>query len=457
MEVHQTSPAVDEMLPDWHLIATLLGGTRAMRAAGEQYLPRWSREDPRDYERRLRISTLLPALQQTIVEMTGRLFSETVELDANAPAWIRDEVWPDADKLDGNGHTFLREWWRVGLAFGLAHVLVEAPAAPEVRTQADQRRAGVRPYWIAIHPSRVLGWRLGSDGQLEQLRVTWSRTEPTEFGETVVPQVRVYQLAGGVCVVRVFEKRKTQDGREDWTEVDLIQTGLERIPLATFYSGKTGPLQAVPPLREMAFLNAKHWAQQSATDSLLQTASVPILAAIGFDGQAIEVGAKSAVEIPMGGDLKYVEHTGKAIGVGRESLKDLEAQMKAIGAKLIEPGSGSKTATQAGEEAASANSALAGWLQNFTDAVASLLDMTAMYRGDLTGGGVVIHADLDPDSAPVETMNVLTRMHAQRTLSGQTLFGEAKRRGMISAESTWEDEQERIATETPDGGDNVTP
>jgi len=452
-KVDTVSPEVSAMQQDWALTATLLGGTRAMRSAGKRYLPMWSLEHSEDYDARLALATLFPALEQTIREMTGRAFGEPISLGDDVPAWIASDVWPDIDRQGNNGHVFCREWWRHALAFGLSHVLVEAPLAEGVRTQADQRAAGARPYCIQITPDRVLGWRLGTDGRLSQLRVTWSRVEPGEFGDESVPQIRVYERPGiGPVYVRVFERVRSANGLHEWAEVGQIVTQLADIPLATFYCKRTGYLTADPPFRELAELNRKHWAQQCSTDSLLQTASVPILCAIGIDEETtIAIGAKSAVRISNpNGKLEFVEHSGAAIGAGRESLKDLEDQMRAIGAKLIEPTAGSKTATQASEEAAISNSTLGAWVQDFQDAVAVLFDIIATYRGEESGGTVEMNADLDPDHKPVESMQVLSKMRAQGDLSRATLFAEAQRRGMVSPEIEWEDEQGRIATEAPE-------
>ena len=42
------------LIEDWDLVTALLGGTRAMREAGEEYLPKHTEEDTARYEARLR-------------------------------------------------------------------------------------------------------------------------------------------------------------------------------------------------------------------------------------------------------------------------------------------------------------------------------------------------------------------------------------------------------------------
>jgi hypothetical protein len=211
-----------------------------------------------------------------------------------------------------------------------------------------------------------------------------------------------------------------------------------------------------PPLLELAHLNAKHWRMQSDNDMLVETASVPILCTIGVDmpapsqdnngeeGGGITIGAKHGVNLPMGGDMKYVEHTGAAIGAGREALDALKDEMRQAGAKLLVQAEGVKTATQAGEEAAEENSPLGGMVRQLDDTLVDLADLTAEQRNEPKGGGAKAQPNLDPDAAPIESMTFLLSMRNSRVLSDETLFNEAKRRGMLEDELEWGDEKDRI-------------
>lgn len=75
-----------------------------------------------------------------------------------------------------------------------------------------------------------------------------------------------------------------------------------------------------------------------------------------------------------------------------------------------------------------------------------MLDLIAATRGEASAGsGVEVNANLDPDFAPVESMQALIAMRNAGALSDATLFAESQRRGMVSESLTWEDEQTRIA------------
>ena len=58
--------------------------------------------------------------------------------------------------------------------------------------------------------------------------------------------------------------------------------------------------------------------------------------------------------------------------------------------------------------------------------------------------------NLEPDLLPNESMVTLMNMRDRSLLSDETLFNEAKRRGLVNEELTWEDEKARI------GEDNET-
>lgn len=442
MKVDTVSDAVAAMQPDWQLITDLLGGTKAMRAAGVRYLPKRAMEEQSDYDARLSAATLFPAFAETITRMVGRVFSEPVTPNDDVPEWITGEVLPDVDRQGRNLHVWAKEWFREALALGLSHCLVEAPRAEGVRTRADQRRAGVRPYLIRISPDRVLGWR-EMEGVLTQVRIKFWRSEDDgEFGTRTIEQVRVYEIGR----VRTYEK----DAEGNWAAVDDVLTGLERIPLITLYTQRSGMLTATPPLRELAHLNAKHWRMQSGNDTLIDTASVPILSMAGVqEGDDVIIGAKHAVRLPTGASLQYVEHSGAAIESGRKALLDLVEEMRQAGAKLLQPAEGNRTATEAREDAANDNSQLGGMASQLQDTLVDVLDLVAEYRGQDAGGTVQLHPNLDPELDTATAMQDLLAMYRDGIVSRPTVFEAAKRFGRLPEALLWEEEQQRMAEDGP--------
>lgn len=453
----KTLPAVDAMREDWALIDALMGGTKAMQAAGKRYLPQWPKEEDEAFKERLSLSTLFPALSETVQNMKGRVFAEPILLGEDVPESIKGYT-QNFDRQGNNLQVWAQHLFAVGLSHGLCHVLVDYPKTKDeqgnsvVRTAADEKAAGVRPYAVMIHPQQVIGWfseEKGGECTLAQFWYAESVEEKDgDFGVKVVDQIRV--LTPGAWAV--YRKTDDKDGKKVWTRADEGTNTLAVIPLATFYTKRTGFMTATPPLLELAHLNKKHWQSQSDQDNILHVARVPMLMISGIDDAAFElkVGTSSATKLPTGGDMKWVEHTGTAIEAGRMALQDLEDQMRVAGAKLLQKDKQStKTATQAEEEAAQEMSPLQTMAGQLEDTLDQALQYFALWKGESEGGHIKVNGNFDVDFAPETTLPLLLNMAAQGRLSDETLFNEYKRRGVVSDDIEWEIERQKIADQGP--------
>lgn len=446
-----TLDAVDQMGAYWDVITPLMGGTLAMRAA-PALLPKYPAEDDGVYKERLRLSTLLPAYSETVGNMTSRVFAEPLQLGDN----VHEQVVELASNID-NANNDINAWsvdfFREGLSHGLCHAFVDHQKAVGVRTQADEKAAGVRPYVVMVKPEQVCGWRV-RDGVLTQVRYREMIEESDgDFGTKRVEQIRVLEPGKWTTY------RKPKEGGV-WTIHDEGATNLSVIPWVTFYTGRTGFMTAKPPLLELAHLNIKHWQSQSDQDNILHVIRVPILVRIGvqaqYDNQGkvippeFKVGTGALTDLPINGDMKYVEHTGKAVDAGRQALLDLIAEMRMAGAKLLTPDkSATKTATQAEEEAAQDLSPLSRMANHFADCLAQLLQYMADYRSLGEGGTVEMRGSFDVDYMPEVSLPTLVAMANAGMLSKETLFTEMQRRGVISDEYDWADELEKIDSQGP--------
>ena len=119
-------PAVQKMRSYLAIVGPLLGGTLAMREAGEALLPRWPAEDSEAYKCRLATSTLLPAYSETVSHMGSRVFAEPIQLGADVPARLQG-YWQDIDQQGNNGTVFGRVWFEDALGKAISFVYVDYP------------------------------------------------------------------------------------------------------------------------------------------------------------------------------------------------------------------------------------------------------------------------------------------------------------------------------------------
>lgn len=426
-----------------------------MRAAREQYLQRWPQEDQASYDYRLQTSTLFNAFSRTINNMASKPFSEPMRWSEIDPVV---EEWFDNIDLQGrNLQTFSMEVFEAGLIYGLTHVLVDYPktTAPDgtslAPTLADERIMGARPYFIHIKPSAVLGWisdKVNGAETLTQIRLLEHVSVPDgQYGTKVVEQVRL--LTPGA-----WEVHRQDPISKEWVKFDEGNTSLTYIPLETFYTNRTGFMTASPPLGDLADLNVQHWNLASDGYSLLHTASVPILAITGIDDTTkIVVGAKAALMLPLGASAEYVEHTGAAIGAGRQALIDLEDRMRIMGAELLVSKPGDMTATQSSIDTAQAQCQLSAMAEAFEDVLDACIDTAAEWIGLGDQGDIDIFDDFA--AAPVQGAAVqpfvaaLVMLVASDLLSKETAFGELQRYGIINDDLEFEAEAEKISAAAP--------
>ncbi len=435
MSVRAPSALMEEQSESWPMIDALMGGTAAMRRAGKTLLPKWPNEDADSYQTRLSVATLHPVFPRTVLVNAARPFSKapTVEAEGLNPEWL--------DNVDLQGTSlaqFANHMLVLALAYGLAGVLVDHPQAQGVRTRADERRAGTRPYFVAYKGADILGWKLAGN-QLAQLRLLERvEVDDGEFATKTIEQVRVL-TPGAWQTYRQDERDKDQ-----WILFEQGTTTLDVVPFVFVYGLRKGFGMGQSPLLSMAYQNVEHYQSSSDQQTVLHVARVPILVGLGFSAsEPITIGASHAVTSEnTDASLSYTEHTGAAIDSGRQSLLDLEDRMRATGAELISQKPSQTTATQVDAEGEAAKSTL----QQIVEAFEESLEEMLVLLGKWVGRDVKPEVDLfkSYEQAPQGDAATLSSAKKSGVISRQTMFEEMQRRDVIATDRKWEDEQARI-------------
>lgn len=435
LKVNEQSPEVAAQNLPYTIVEDVLAGTMRMRLKASDYLPKRLREDSQDYVKRVNAAVLFGGTNETLKALVGRAFADPMEIE-DMPTWFE----PIADNIDSRGKrlgVWAEEWLKLGITYGQAWALVDTPADIAGLSKAEQD--GKTPYAVAVTPRSVLGW-VYEGAELVQLRMMWTRQEREAFGAVEAPQVRVYDIAAGAVFLRVFEERQTNE-RKEWILVEGPNAlGVKRIPVVRL------DLTDSPPLLELAHHEIKLFQRESSADSLIDVAEVPILCQVGSHGKSLEVGANTALQVPIGGKVEFVEHTGKAIESGRTFRMDIKEAMRQIGARFIQAKNGAvKTATQSTEEAASDNSDLANMVIRFGDALTDLIDLIAEFAGESEQGTVRMHPNLKPQLEPGQIMSTVNSMVNAGMLSKETGFNIAKGLPLgIPDDALWAEEKVKI-------------
>lgn len=447
IKVQDRSAEVEALAQQWPIAEALLGGTAAMRAAGVSFLPKWPNEENDSYSARCATATLFPAFTRTIGVMAGKPFSKQLTLGEDVPPKIAQ--WcDDVDQQGNNLHSFAASLMEEALSFGLGGVLVDHPVVTGAKTLSDERAIGARPYMVMVRHSQILGWqasRVNGATVLKQLRIAETKEVPDgEFGVKQQPRVRV--LTPGAWAV-YMPAAKAED---DWIIEEEGVTTLKVIPFVPFYGKRRGYMDGVSPLIDLAYLNVKHWQSQSDQDTILHVARVPILAMIGADDDStLTVGASAAVKLPLGAEMKFVEHTGAAIGAGETALEKLEGQMIQTGAELLVEKPGQRSATEANNDAEANKSDLQRIVEGFEDSLDQALQFMALWVAEKQGGHCSLFKDFSATTLTDASAQLIITMQQAGLITKATGLREMQRRGTLAADLDPAQELDAVQEEGP--------
>jgi hypothetical protein len=277
--------------PVWDLVNTLTGGTRAMRAAGTEYLPQEPKESEEAYRNRLSRSVLTPLYEDTLNKLIGKIMKQPVVLGEDVPASIAKYQ----DDIDAAG-TDINEWTkRIGfwsMNHGVTYMLVDAPNKQAVAeregravSRADVLKGDLRPYAVHVKAPQLLGFKTEVvDGQvrLTQARIYMVDEEDVpgdEFAQQAVERIHVWEIGRH----RTYQLVTDKDTKEkEWMLEEDVTTDLDIIPLIPVYGKHVDFMLGTPTMLDIGYLNIAHWQSDSDQRHILHVARVPILFGSGL-------------------------------------------------------------------------------------------------------------------------------------------------------------------------------
>ena len=435
MSVEKRSLRCQKYYQDREMIRAVRGGTEVLREAGVKYLPKEPGESPDSYRRRLLRSFLTNYVDRTAKNLASKPFTRPIVVKSETHQELADEY---VKAVDGKGTsltglcstTFEDALWN-----GSSFIAMDAAVD------------GGRPYAYHLSGDNILGYRLDEDDRLIEIRIQEKTViADGQWGEKEVSRVRVFKRDGDVVTWSLYDC--------EGNDSPIVQDqpfALKEIPVVPVHSSavvSSGELFAHPPLKDLVFMNIQHYQESSDQSNILRIARVPVLFASGVaDDAAIAIGSEYAIKGETGADLKYVEHSGAAIGAGRDSLKDLEAKMQSYGSDLLENSGAVETATGRALRAGETNNKIAMMALNLASAVEKVLGWIAYFnKVSEPDFHVDINTEYGINSAP-EELTALASARTMGDLSQEDYLQELKRRGLLRNDFSLADNADRLSVE----------
>jgi len=421
------------MEPGWLLIEQLMKGTRGIRQGHRKFLPQFPRESDESYDNRLQKSVLSPFTKRLELMLAGMLTRKPVRLTD-----VSDVVTEQLFDVDLQGND-LQQWLfntaRIALRYGHVGVLVDAPAAGQ----------NGRPYWVSYSPREILGFRTEiTEGQqkLTMLRLAETITVADgKYGEKDVERVRV--LTPGAY--EIHEK----DDKGDYNIVDEGTTSLNEIPFAVAYANRTGVLESMPPLDDIAELNLQHYQVSSDLSNILSVSAIPLLAIYGFPQSAEEIsaGASEALALPESARSEYIEPSGNSFDAQFKQLEQIENKINGLGlaavlgAKLV-----GETAEAKRIDRSQGDSTMMVVAQQMQDMIDNCLRFHAEYMQQPVAGSSQVNRDFLGQRLEPQEIQSLLQLYTAGTITQATLLNELANGDVLSEDFDIEEEIEATQT-----------
>jgi hypothetical protein len=421
------------MEPGWLLIEQLMKGTRGIRQGHRKFLPQFPRESDESYDNRLQKSVLSPFTKRLELMLAGMLTRKPVRLTD-----VSDVVTEQLFDVDLQGND-LQQWLfntaRVALRYGHVGVLVDAPAAGQ----------NGRPYWVSYSPREILGFRTEiaeGEQKLTMLRLAETITVPDgKYGEKDVERVRV--LTPGAY--EIHEK----DEKGDYNIVDEGRTSLSEIPFAVAYANRTGVLESMPPLDDIAELNLQHYQVSSDLSNILSVSAIPLLAIYGFPQSAEEIsaGASEALALPESARSEYIEPSGNSFDAQFKQLEQIENKINGLGlaavlgAKLV-----GETAEAKRIDRSQGDSTMMVVAQQMQDMIDNCLRFHAEYMQESVAGSSQVNRDFLGQRLEPQEIQSLLQLYTAGTITQDTLLTELANGDVLSEDFDIEEEIEATQT-----------
>jgi len=454
-EVSTQHPSYRDMAVDWELIDALMGGTKAMQDDTVKWLPREEKEPIKTYTNRLERSVLFNGYAKAVRELSNKPFSKPLSLKGKALPEPLNLIETSADDERRKLQDFARFCLDIALRRGLVHILVDYPQEGSA-TLGEQRRAGIKPTFVAVDPKSLIGWNdhVAANGErvLDQIRIKDSYLKNTgRFTLENQDRIRVIEPDHWEVYERMGDAW-VSTGEGDWT--------VGKITLTTVYLDRKDFMVARPTLQHLAELNLSHYRQMSDYLNTLRFAGTGMIFAKGLDKADIDkpiiMGVNYAFKTTSTeADVSIVEHSGAALNACREALLDTETRMSRCANEPMTLHSwGNETAIGRAIDEGQGSCDLQSWVRQLEQGLDNSYEFAAEWeRTTLPDDfGVDIFDDFGVSGRSDSDLSNLLQARMAGQISHLTYLREVKARAMLSDSLDPEQEIERIRQEGPSLG-----
>ena len=448
-DVSTPSPRVAELESKRQLVRTIMGGTYAMREAGETYLPKHPAESKGVYDTRLQKTFLDNFVDLAITKSNGKLFSKQIKVES-LPDTFTDLI-ANIDRQGRALDPFIMDVSKQAFQDGISYVMADMPKSDGIRTRAEELAAGVRPYAIHVKPESILetvSEMIAGIETLTRVRIKEVVQQPDGWDYVTIEQIRVwYREPTGLVRWELYR----QNAKGEWSLFEEGATTFKGIYLVPFYTNRSGFMEGLPPFQNIAESNLEHWQWKSEHAHALSMQCFGMLTAVGVsEDSEIQVGPAKVLRSPNpDAKFAYTETTGTGVTLAADTLKAIESRIETAGVNLRVENAGQVTATAAAIDSEDTHAGLKAVAIGFSDSIELLLSYFAEIMGAENTAEVAVNTDFGAAKGTQSGLTELTKGRALGDISRRGWIDQLKWRGEIDPEFDSDLNDEELDAEGP--------
>ena len=457
-DVTYQRPEYVAALDRWRLVRDVCKGSDAIKAGKTLYLPQPNPDDKskanteryKDYIKR---AVFFNATGRTKNGLVGAVFRTVPTFTAPAALGYM------TTDCDGAGVSIYQQSQSVladVLETGRAFLLVDFPDVVKTDGSSDSsvkdlQEGGVQATIKAYPAESVINWRttkVGAKHLLSLVVLIETFEVEGDFEVESWPQYRVLRLVYGAYLVEVWRQDEkggnfgmkeqyipTRGNGANWNEIPGGFVGSQ--------NNDTSPDDA--PLYDMAEVNVGHYRNSADYEDSVYMVGQPQIYMAGLDqtwvdmleAKGIYFGSRAPLMLPAQGSAGILQVEPNSMA--KEAMDGKNADMVALGARLIEQGSATKTATQAGADNAAEHSVLSLVASNVSEVYTIALQYAADFMGVTGKCEYALNQDFVEANVDPQVISELLKAVQAGQFPASDFWTEMRRIGLIKAEKTDED------------------
>lgn len=449
----------------WRRCRDVVSGQDAVHKGGTLYLPMLKEQELSDYLSYVARTPFYNATWRTIAAFVGMLFRKPVTIE------VPKKIEPLLEDVTMSGISFqslMQDCVVEDFEVSRVGILVDFPVQviPEdgaIISIAKAEAQNLRPTMQQYKAEAIINWRwtfINNKNTLTQVRLLEEHVvDKNEFETEIELRIKVLDLFEGKYRMRVFkEDNEIQIGGD----VYPLMNGKNLTEIPFFFIGPDGTDGRLdePIMIDLVDLNLKHYQVSADYEHGCHMTGLPTPVISGYSNEFDEQGRPVKSKFYIGSatawvfpdpntTATYLEFTGQGLAALEKNLDRKEAQMAAIGARML-------TADKAGVEAAETTAMRHSGEHSILAAVAiavssggtKALKCFAEWAGaspaEVAKILFAINRDFMPYAITPQALTALLGAVQAGLMSHETFFDLIKRGDLVEAELTFDVEQARI-------------